>query len=242
MRISSVVLIVLAVLSISALLVCLCYFAWTSAIETRDDSRFFYDLWDEKGIKTEALGILDDLTTILDDMKIDYFLIFGTLLGQQRHGGFIPWDDDIDIMVDDRIRNRTGEFKRRLSAKGLEFTQSFTYNRVDKVGRKGVFWPFVDMFMFKNEKDSVVLIDQVAQKTIPCKYDTIFPLKKVEFESLSLNVPNKSCVLLDAKYPGWKDECHSNPFNHSSSLPRNLGMRRIVSTRRAKGLVELSRK
>ena len=45
------------------------------------------------------IDILDKVHNFCIQNNITYFLSSGTLLGAIRHGGYIPWDDDIDLYM-----------------------------------------------------------------------------------------------------------------------------------------------
>lgn len=46
-----------------------------------------------------SLEILHTVAGICEEQGLRYALIYGTLIGAVRHHGYIPWDDDVDIMM-----------------------------------------------------------------------------------------------------------------------------------------------
>ena len=52
-----------------------------------------------KDLQARELEMLLALSEILQKNGVRFWLAYGTVLGCVRHGGFIPWDDDIDLYI-----------------------------------------------------------------------------------------------------------------------------------------------
>ena len=52
-----------------------------------------------KTLQEQSLDILRVIDRVAREHGIPYYLFYGTELGAVRHQGFIPWDDDIDLIL-----------------------------------------------------------------------------------------------------------------------------------------------
>lgn len=79
-----------------------------------------------KELQNYSLEILKEVDKFCRENNIKYFLGEGTLLGAIRHNGFIPWDDDIDILM---LRDDFEKFVNNFKSEdyGVEYFNTMKY-------------------------------------------------------------------------------------------------------------------
>jgi lipopolysaccharide cholinephosphotransferase len=120
-------------------------------------------------MKQCSFSVLKQLRAVCEENGLRYSLTGGTLLGAVRHQGFIPWDDDIDIMMPrpdyDRLIAivREGDFGFDLRCAELEgdaYGYSFAKaccrgTRLVEAGIRQTIGVFVDIFPVDGAGDSI---------------------------------------------------------------------------------------
>lgn len=151
-------------------------------------------------MKKIELNILIYFTEVCEENNLRYYLGGGTLLGAVRHKGFIPWDDDIDVMMP------RPDFQKLLSLS----INNENYNII-KPGTAGYYYNFAKLV------DTRTILEEKGIKRIDGLgvYIDIFPLdgmpetpddRKKRFKELNSirKRINNTCLL--------KPKFHRNPF------------------------------
>lgn len=86
---------------------------------------------DIKKVRIVQLDLLLELKRVCKKYGLTYFADSGTLIGAVRHKGYIPWDDDIDIVM------KRADYNKLIEVAPEEFKEPYflqtTYNDVDYI-------------------------------------------------------------------------------------------------------------
>lgn len=127
----------------------------------------FYIDEQKRQIQLTAFHILKVFDLICRKHNLRYYLTAGSLLGAVRHGGFIPWDDDVDVAMPRE------DFDRFSKIAGLELPEGYFYQ--DSESEKK--YPF---YFSKIRKDGEEVYEEILDgvEIHKGRYIDIFPLDK----------------------------------------------------------------
>ena len=174
------------------------------------------------------MDLLDGFSRAMEVNNLTYFMNGGTLLGSMRHHGPIPWDDDIDIMVNRNESNQIWQVFKKLASKYVITTvmnESYwkVYFKESYWIKPEIYWkwPFVDLWFYDDLGDKIVDISCLSSKPkAKCEYgkSVIFPLKKRPFADMKLFAPCDSVAFLNFFYKSWSLNCESRTWDHKKEL------------------------
>jgi len=83
-------------------------------------------------LRSVQLEIMDEVHRVCCENNLTYYIIGGTALGAVRHGGYIPWDVDIDIAMPRKDYERLAEISdevlnKRFKYRNYKNTKKFTH-------------------------------------------------------------------------------------------------------------------
>lgn len=120
-------------------------------------------------LKKLQLEMLVEIDKYCNANSIQYSLAYGTLLGAVRHQGYIPWDDDIDIMM---LRDDYAKFISGFCAPNME--------TLCHPKSKDYFLPFA-----KVVRTDTVMEEEVSIKSEMGVYIDVFPIDTLPSRRIS---------------------------------------------------------
>ncbi len=117
-------------------------------------------------VKKIELNILIEFADFCDSNNLKYYLGYGTLLGAVRHKGFIPWDDDIDVLMPRK------DYNKFIELTGFNPIKKNLETRLYRDCSNPNIYPFAKVI----DSDTIVYEKGKSKKNISGIWIDVFPL------------------------------------------------------------------
>ncbi|HSX26679.1 MAG TPA: LicD family protein [Chlamydiales bacterium] len=172
---------------------------------------------DERHLEIEKKA-LQEITHLLNEKKIPWWVDCGTCLGTYRYGGVIPWDSDLDIAVllpdFENVRRALFDLDPKKYIVQDWSTRECPKSYIKVFIRES--GTLIDIYHFaidlqKKEIQYILSLDTNAffpewwkirerRFTVPVAFETVFPLKKALFDGIEVFIPNNPKKYLQRYY------------------------------------------
>lgn len=189
---------------------------------------------DLKRTPKEEIGRIYTLHQYVDSLfqekGVPYFAIAGTLLGAVRHGGIIPWDDDLDVAIMEGDLPKVYDLRETLNQHGYDITEFGGGVKIYYMDGKAIpdpdhpgelyrwKFPWVDLFLVKVEGDRVVYsVDRLKEgfKNEWFYTEDVKHLRRLPFGEGTIPAPDQWIDYLNRVYDGnWNTTAYKD-YDHA---------------------------
>lgn len=158
----------------------------------------------------------------VESANLTYFMIGGTLIGSLRHHGPIPWDDDVDVMLNasdaSKAKDVLSSFDPNFRLYATEDKRGITWWKYFPVnGRKVPLLPeyktpFVDIWFFYENKTHIWNADLDWKRLNTWPKRKVFPLTRRPYGELFLPAPCNGIVAVGSNIN--ISMCQNSNYNH----------------------------
>ena len=169
--------------------------------------------------RTHLYEIAKDILCFLNENEIEYFIMYGTLLGQVRHQNtFIPWDTDVDIVIMKSNKNKV----IKMLFNGFDEKYTFeVYDKIVKINYSKNNSLHMDIYFC--EEDEGVLVDTPNDWWIKNRVliNDIFPLKSSLLYDIEVKIPHDSVKILKDTYG---EDCLDKAYKKYAFKQKNMNV------------------
>lgn len=186
--------------------------------------------------KPIAVQHLKDFSEILNKYNIAYWVMFGVLLGLLRHQDFIPWDDDIDIVIFE-YEKFLERCQQKLEDRGYIIQPDIRNGKncgcriFHEENQKTKYepelgFPWLGIWVHEINEDNSI---SFPPETIRYDPEDFFPLQQEIFLGVAIRVPKNPINVLNTYFgeEDWMEYCRPSILDHREGCPTNFPQKKF---------------